>query len=340
MERMFSSYQGPFKLNDIIDKVLPGYEYDITFHDILITGVDSIENANKNEVTYLSNKSYLNDPLSINAAACFVTDDLQHLLPTDTKPIITNFPESIIADVINLFYKDINLTQTNKISNLAYLDKDVYLEESVTINPSAVIKKGVSIGKNTLIDSNTVIGSNVSLGRNVSIGSNCSIKNCIIGDNVIIHPGVCIGQDGFGYVKNNKTYLKKFPHIGKVIVQNDTEIGANSSIDRGSINDTIIGQGTKIDNQVQIAHNVIIGESCAIAGQVGISGSVKIGNNVMIGGKAGIKQHTIIGDNVIIAAGAAVNRSFPSNKKIAGNPAQEIDLYHHELKTISRLIRK
>jgi len=340
MGRMFSSYQGPFNLSDIIDKVLPHYEYDITFHNILITGVDNIENANKNEVTYLSNKAYLNDPLSINAAACFVTEDLKHLLPVDTIPIVTNFPESIIADVINLIYKEIDLTQSNNISNLAYLDKDVCLEESVTINPFAVIKKGVSIGKNTFIDSNTVIGTNVSIGRNVSIGSNCSIKNCIIGDNVIIHPGVCIGQDGFGYMRNNETYLKKFPHIGKVIIQNDIEIGANCTIDRGSINDTIIGQGTKLDNQVQIAHNVIIGESCAIAGQVGISGSVKIGNNVMIGGKAGIKQHKVIGDNVIIAAGAAVNRNFSSNKKIAGNPAQEIDLYHHELKIISRLGRK
>ena len=134
--------------------------------------------------------------------------------------------------------------------------------------------------------------------------------------------------------------FKKYPHIGKVIIQNNVEIGSNTTIDRGALNDTIIGEGTKIDNQVQIAHNVIIGENCAIAGQVGISGSVKIGNNVMLGGKVGIKQHRVIGDNVIIEGGSLVTRSFSSNKKIAGNPAQEIDSYHHLLKTISRLTRK
>ena len=257
-------------------------------------------------------------------------NELKHLLPSDVIPIVTKFPDSTIVDIINLFYKEVNLNHTQGISDRAFLGQDISLEDCVTVNPGAVINKGASIGKNTFIDSNTVIGSDVLIGRNVVIGSNCSIKNCLIGDNVIIHSGVSIGQDGFGYVSNDETHLKKFPHIGKVILQNNVEIGSNSTIDRGSLNNTIIGQGTKIDN----------GENCAIAGQVGISGSVQIGNNVMIGGKAGIKQHIIIGDNIIIAAGAAVNRSFSSGKKIAGNPAQEIETYHRELKIISRLTRK
>ncbi len=282
----------------------------------------------------------MNAIIKIKAAACFVTEDLKHLLPNHVFPIITNSPESAIIDVINLFYKDIDSNPSNQISSLAILDDNIQLENNITINPGVIVKAGCSIGKNTFIDSNTVIGSNVLIGRNVTIGSNCSIKNCLIGDNVIIHSGVCIGQDGFGYVTSVGSSLKKFPHIGKVIIQNNVEIGSNTTIDRGSLNNTIIGEGTKIDNQVQIAHNVIIGENCAIAGQVGISGSVKIGNNVMLGGKVGIKQHRVIGDNVIIAAGSGVTRSFSSNKKIAGNPAQEIDSYHHELKIISRLTRK
>ncbi len=340
MERIFYSYHGPYNLSKIIDRVLPNYKYEKVFTDIIITGVDSIENATKNDLTYLVNKSYFDASFKINAAACFVTEDSKHLLPNHVIPIVTKFPDYVMADVIDLFYKEIDLNHTGEINNMALLGQDISIEEKVTINPGAVVKNGATIGKNTYIDSNTVIGSNVLIGRNVTIGSNCSIKNCLIGDNVIIHSGVCIGQDGFGYVMNDEKRLKKYPHIGKVIIQNNVEIGSNTTIDRGALNNTIIGEGTKIDNQVQIGHNVIIGENCAIAGQVGISGSVKIGNNVMLGGKVGIKQHRVIGDNVIIAAGSAVTRSFSSNKKIAGNPAQEIDSYHHELKVISRLTRK
>jgi len=340
MKKMFYSNYGPINLSKILNKVLPDYKIDASFNDIIIYGVDNIEDATKNEITYLSNKSYYNQSIKINAAACLVTDNLKYLIPNDVLPIITDFPDNTIADVINLFYKEIDLDYSKSISDLAFIDQDISLEDSVVINPGAVIKKGATIGQNTFVDSSTVIGSNVLIGRNVYIGSNCSIKNCLIGDNVIIHPGVCIGQDGFGYVTGMGGSHKKFPHIGKVIIQNNVEIGSNTTIDRGSLNNTTIGEGTKIDNQVQIAHNVTIGENCAIAGQVGISGSVKIGNNVMIGGKVGIKQHNIIGDNVIIAAGTAVTRSFSSNKKIAGNPAQEIDLYHHGLKIISRLTRK
>ena len=340
MQRMFYSYHGPINLAKILNTVLPNYKHDPSFGEIIITGVDSIENATKNEITYLSDKSYYNESIRINAAACLITDNLKHLLPSDVIPIITKYPDYVMTDVIDLFYKEIDHNHTGKISNNALLDKEILIEENITINPGVVVKSGTTIGKNSYIDSNTVIGRNVLIGRNVCIGSNCSIKNCLIGDNVIIHSGVCIGQDGFGYVNNDEELFKKYPHIGKVIIQNNVEIGSNTTIDRGTLNDTIIGEGTKIDNQVQVAHNVIIGENCALAGQVGISGSVRIGNNVLIGGKAGIKQHITIGDNMIIAAGAAVTRSFSSNKKIAGNPAQEIKAYHRELKTISRLSRK
>lgn len=339
MNRCFYINKGPYPLSDIILKVLPKYKLNKSHHNVLIHGVDNIENATKNDITYLSNKVYFNDLYSINAAACIIPNNIKHLLPKKVIPIISDSPEDTIADVINIFYEEIDTHPTGIISDKAIIDRDVLLEKDVTINPGVIIKKGCSIGCNTYIDSNTVVNNNVLIGRNVYIGSNCSIKNCFIGDNVMISSGVRIGQDGFGYSNNGKN-LKKIPHIGKVILQNNVEIGSNSTIDRGSIKDTIIGEGTKIDNQVQIAHNVVIGENCAIAGQVGISGSVTIGNNVMIGGQVGIKQHRIIGDNVQIAAGSGITRSFSSNKRIAGNPAQLIDDYHKELKKLSRLTRK
>jgi UDP-3-O-[3-hydroxymyristoyl] glucosamine N-acyltransferase len=339
MDRAFYVNKGPYPLSDIILKVLPNNKFDKSYHKVLIHGVDNIENATKNDITYLTNKAYFNGLHSINAAACIIPDNIKHLLPNKVIPIISDNPESTIADIINMFYEEIDIHTTGIISNKAIIDSEVSLEQNVTINHGVIIKKGCLIGNNTYIDSNTVVHNNVRIGRNVYIGSNCSIKNCFIGDNVIIHSGVCIGQDGFGYAINEK-YLKKIPHIGKVILQNNVEIGSNSTVDRGSMKDTIIGEGTKIDNQVQIAHNVVIGENCAIAGQVGISGSVVIGNNVMIGGQVGIKQHRMIGDNVQIAAGSGVTRSFSSNKRIAGNPAQLIDVYHKELKRLSRLKRK
>jgi UDP-3-O-[3-hydroxymyristoyl] glucosamine N-acyltransferase len=177
------------------------------------------------------------------------------------------------------------------------------------------------------------------IGHNARIGSNCTLQNCILGNNVIIHPGVRIGQDGFGYSFGDGI-LKKFPHIGRVIIQDSVEIGSNTTIDRGSLNDTTIGEGTKIDNLVQIGHNVTIGQNCAIAGQVGISGSVSIGNNVMIGGQSGVKQHRKIGDNVQIGAGSGVMNSIPSNQRVAGNPARKLESYLSEIKTISRIARK
>ena len=265
--------------------------------------------------------------------------DLIDVLPENVLPIVVENPEYTIIDIINLFYKDLDDGIDSQICDLSYVGIDVVLGENAQIKPGAVLKSGVVIGDNTTVDSNTTIGSNVMIGHNVRISSNCTLQNCILGNNVIIHPGVRIGQDGFGYSLGD-TGFKKFPHIGRVIIQDNVEVGSNTTIDRGSLNDTTIGEGTKVDNLVQIAHNVTIGQNCVIAGQVGISGSVSIGNNVMIGGQSGIKQHRKIGDNVQIGGGSGVMHSIPSNQRVAGNPARKLESYLSEIKTISRIARK
>ncbi len=337
--RSFVKNNGPFKISEILKLVSPAQKAPDGMNDISIKGVATIQNASSDDITYLSNKNYLNGIDNIKAAACLVNMDLKNMLPKDVLPIIVDNPEHVVIDVISLFYSDLDDDQNDQISKLSHLSKKATIGLNCLIKPGAVIKSGAVIGNESSIDSNTTIGMNVLIGHNVMIGSNCSLQNCILGNNVIIHPGVRIGQDGFGYSLGDSG-LKKFPHIGRVIIQDNVEIGSNTTIDRGSLNDTMIGEGTKIDNQVQIGHNVIIGQNCAIAGQVGISGSVQIGNNVMIGGQVGIKQHRKIGDNVQIAAGAGVTLSIPSYQRVAGNPARKLGTYLSEIKTISRIARK
>ncbi len=338
-DSIFANNNGPLRISEILKKVLPNQKLSGNTEDKLIEGVSTIQNATSKEITYLSNKNYLNGVSSIKAAACLITVDLVDVLPANVFPIVVDNPEYTVIDIMGLFYDDLDDGIDSQISDLSHIAVNVALGENTQIKPGVVVKRGAVIGDNSVIDSNTTIGSNVMIGHNARIGSNCTLQNCILGNNIIIHPGVRIGQDGFGYNLGIEG-LKKFPHIGRVIIQDNVEIGSNTTIDRGSLNDTTIGEGTKVDNLVQIAHNVTIGQNCAIAGQVGISGSVSIGNNVMIGGQSGIKQHRKIGDNVQIGAGSGVMHSIPSNQRVAGNPARKLESYLSEIKSISRIARK
>ncbi len=338
-DAIFSKNNGPFRISEILKKVSPNQKVPEDIEDKLIEGVSTIQGASSKEITYLSNKNYLNGVTNIRAAACLITIDLIDVLPKGVMPIVVENPEYIIIDIMGLFYEDLDDEVNSPTNDFSYVANNVVCGENTQIKPGAVVKSGVVIGDNSIVDSNTTIGSNVMIGHNARIGSNCTLKNCILGNNVIIHPGVRIGQDGFGYCLG-KEGLKKFPHIGRVIIQDNVEIGSNTTIDRGSLNDTTIGEGTKVDNLVQIAHNVTIGQNCVIAGMVGISGSVRIGNNVMIGGQSGIKQHRKIGDNVQIGAGSGIMHSIPSNQRVAGNPAKKLEKYLSEIKTISRIARK
>lgn len=209
-------------------------------------------------------------------------------------------------------------------------DASSVVDSSATIHPDAGIGPLCCIGSSSKIDSGCQLISNVSIGQNVILGKDCLIypgvsilDDCKIGNNVIIHAGTVIGSDGFGFAKS-KSGLKKIKQIGWVEIGDNVEIGSNSSIDRGAIGPTRIGSGTKIDNLVQIAHNVQIGQHCIIVSQVGISGSAKIGNGVILAGKAGIIGHIEIGDGAIVAAQSGVPRSVQPGKTVLGSPARDI----------------
>ena len=209
----------------------------------------------------------------------------------------------------------------NYDSDVFYVDKKKY--NKLKIGKNVLIGKNVKIGFNCTIGHNTIIERNVKIGNNCNIGCNVILKNTIVGNNTSILDGAIVGKKGFGFFPGRNGNIR-YPHIGAVIIGNNVEIGCNNTIDRGSLSDTIIGDGTFLDNQVHIAHNVKIGKNCIITGQVGFAGSSSIGNRVLIGGQAGISGHLSVGDNVKIGGGSGVIKNIPSNTKVMGYPAKDI----------------
>jgi UDP-3-O-[3-hydroxymyristoyl] glucosamine N-acyltransferase len=212
------------------------------------------------------------------------------------------------------------------------------LEPGVVVDPGAVVGPGAQIGAGTIIGANVVIGPDTRVGRHCSIGPNTTIACALIGDHVIIHPGAHIGQDGFGFALGANGHLK-VPQVGRVIIQDRVEIGAGSTIDRGANRDTIIGEGTKIDNLVQIGHNVVIGRHCVLVSQSGVSGSCVVEDFAALGGQAGLAGHLHVGAGAQIAAAAGVMNDVPAGERWGGAPAQPLREFFREVAAVKRLAK-
>jgi UDP-3-O-[3-hydroxymyristoyl] glucosamine N-acyltransferase len=224
------------------------------------------------------------------------------------------------------------------VSPRAHVHPDAGFEYDVTVDPGAVIGPGARIGSGTLIGANAVIGPGVRIGRDCAIGPNATIACALIGDRVIIHPGAHIGQDGFGFALRAEGHLK-VPQIGRVIIQDDVEIGAGATIDRGANRDTVIGEGTKIDNLVQVGHNVVIGRHCVLVAQSGVSGSCVIEDFAALGGQAGLAGHLHIGAGAQVAAAAGLMRDVPAGERWGGTPAKPMRQHFREIATLEKLAR-
>jgi UDP-3-O-[3-hydroxymyristoyl] glucosamine N-acyltransferase len=306
----------------------------------LVFGVAPLDRATPSDVSYFEGHRFAAALAATRAGACFCTERDLGDVPGGTIGLVVPAPQRAFATVGARLYaramRPEAVTATVGISPAAHVAPEAALEANVTVEPGAVIGAGAEIGEGTLIGPGTVIGPNVRIGRQAAIGALVTILHAFVGNRVIIHSGVRIGQDGFGFVPGAAGHLK-VPQIGRVVIQDDVEIGANTTIDRGSGRDTVIGEGTKIDNLVQIGHNCVIGRHCLIAGQAGISGSVTIGDFVMIGGGAGLRDHISIGNGAQIAAVSGVGTDVPAGERWVGLPAQPMAVWMRELKALKRL---
>ncbi|HDD35463.1 MAG TPA: UDP-3-O-(3-hydroxymyristoyl)glucosamine N-acyltransferase [Candidatus Desulfofervidus auxilii] len=302
--------------------------------DIEIKGLAPIEKAKAGDITFIANPRYKKYLTQTQASAVIVPLDIKD---APVALIRTKNPYLTYARVAQLFYRW--PYQFRGISSGAFIAEGVRLGKNVTIYPFSFIESGTEIGDETIVFTGVYIGPNVKIGKKVIIYPNVSIlADCEIGSGVIIHSGAVIGSDGFGFAPDEKGNYVKIPQLGRVRIEDDVEIGANTTIDRAALGETVIKKGTKIDNLVQIAHNVEIGENSIIVAQVGIAGSTKIGNRVTLAGQVGVVGHIEIGDGVTIGAKSGVPKSVSAGQTVAsGVPAMPYQTYLRTMLLLPRL---
>ena len=306
-----------------------------------IRGLASLEEAGPMHLTFFDNLKYADQLASTKAGACLVSERFEARVPAHVAVLRAAQPFREFVKIARELHSDALRPQSwfAGIAASAVIDPSAHLEDGVIVDPLAVIGPNVEIGAETVIGAGAVIGANVRIGRECDVGARCSIQFALIGNNVLIHPGCSIGQDGYGFVFFGPDGHLKVPQTGRVLIQNDVEIGAGTTIDRGSLRDTVIGEGTKIDNQVQIGHNVTIGRHCLLAAQIGLAGSLTIGDNVALGAKVGINNHLRIGDGAQVTAMSAVKDDIPANGRWGGHFAKPTRQWFREIVAIERLVR-
>ena len=305
---------------------LVGASFEAGGADRRIEGLAPIETAGPRDLAYFDNPRYLPALQTTRAGAVLLRSTSREKAPAGVATLVVDQPYRAFARIAAHLVPDSLRAAPlfgKGVSSLARVDAAARLEPGVDIEPGAVIAAGVEIGSGTLVGANAIVGAGVRIGRDCVISAGVSLSHALIGDRVILHPGVRIGQDGFGFAPGARGH-EKVPQLGRVIVQDDVEIGANSTVDRGATRDTIVGEGAKIDNLVQLGHNVVVGRHCVIVAQSGIAGSSELEDFVMVGGQTGIAGHLTIGAGARIAAQSGVMRDVAPGARVGGTPAQDL----------------
>jgi UDP-3-O-[3-hydroxymyristoyl] glucosamine N-acyltransferase len=334
VDTRFHRFAGPSTIGHILSALgrgdlLAGLENA----DFVITGASELGLAAAGELALAAHASYGEQLQHTLAGAVIVLPALREIVPAHSLAIISDKPHQLFADMLDLLYPSSTravLAAGRDELGPAVLERDVSLGANVVLGP------GVEIGRGSIIGANAVIGAGVTIGRNCMIAANCTIDCAHIGNDVVIHSGVRIGTEGFGWLDFGQSN-RKVPQLGRVLIQDRVEIGANSTVDRGALGDTIIGDGTKIDNLVQIGHNCKIGRHCLIAAMSGLSGSTIVEDGVLLGGGVGTSGHLTIGAGSVVHGRAAVTKDWPAGSKLAGAPAQDIRDFWRELATMRKL---
>lgn len=338
VDTRFHVFSGPAALPILLEAAGLGTSLDdVRLAALVVGGASELDTAGPEHIALATSDHYLEALKHTAAGVVVVVESLRQYVPDTAIPIVVERPHEVFAALLGQLYPADTRASVKAMVDGTYIPPEV--EDGALIGENVVLGPGVEIGSGTYVGPNSVIGPGVAIGRDTTIGPNCSVECAYIGSNVVLHAGARIGSEGFGWLDFGQSN-RKIPQLGRVILQDGVEVGANSTIDRGALGDTVIGEGTKIDNLVQIGHNCHIGRYCLIAGTAGLAGSTVLGDGVLVGAGAGTAGHITIGAGSVIYARAGVTKDWPPGSKIIGAPAQDVRGFWKELAALRRLSRK
>lgn len=336
VDAKFYNNNGPFSLGKIAE-ICEAELTDSEKSAVEVSNIETMDHAKEGDICFFYDRKLKDKAAEIKATACITTLEFVSLIPSDVITLVASNPHLAFLKLNEALYNEPK--PRANVSNSARIAKDVIFGENCFIGENVVLEEGVKIGDNCIIDHNCVIARGCQIGNNCHISTHVRISHCIMGDNCFILSGARIGDDGFGFIMVNGRH-KRLPQVGRVIIGNDVEVGANSCVDRGALDDTVIGDGCRIDNLVQVAHNVKLGRGCILVAQTGIAGSCTFGDYVVCGGQTGFADHLNIGSGAQIAAQSGIMRNVEPGAVIMGTPAVPIKDFMRQVSFLQKSSKK